>query len=150
MYLPHPSYRDSVKVLKTETLGQMRISAQRIFVKNREDPDPLDPAVSFWKGYDSSLSMYQLFCIQEFIDRGGPNDMLPLISVVPRREGAPPSLGDPKFHLSQKSILVSTDPAYKRAFGSIEYLWYEYWPHMERGGTDEENKLREGTASFTF
>ncbi|MBO1266663.1 MSMEG_6728 family protein [Arthrobacter cavernae] len=140
-YLPYPDFQQSAAALDTTRLGKQRVEALQT-LRSLVIPEygrQSHPVIRMWMGYVPALTMYALAMADEWIARGNPDNTRDSIKEFAPQAAhpdyaskipMPPWLGDPDFHLSQRSKLLQKDPQfYGEAFAGtptdLEFLWPE-------------------------
>jgi hypothetical protein len=145
-FLPYPDFAATAAVLDRRRLGKQRVEALQV-LRGLIVPGygwRHHPAVRMWTGYEEALVRYGLEICRRWTD-GGRRDTCaasltadfalhhPGAAVRSQTElgaaGALPSwLGDPAFHLSHQSALVTRAPDHYRplfpdAPAGLPYVW---------------------------
>lgn len=152
-YLPYPDFHQSAAALDTTRLGKQRVEALQTLraLVIPEYGRQSHPVIRMWMGYVPALTLYALAMADEWIARGNPDNTRDSIKEFAPQAAhpdyadkipMPPWLGDPDFHLSQRSKLLQKDPQfYGKAFAGtptdLEFLWPE--PHHEFLPEDPED-----------
>ena len=131
-FVPLPSFEASLRALDPKRLGNQRNEAIILLgvllrrpTKKTGKPSKgwqNHPATLMWKGYENALAHYYNCCVEEFIRRGGNNN-LPFEEIDPTLPLAPPWLGDDRFHSSHRSQLLAKN-----------YDWYSQFDWTEPPG----------------
>lgn len=117
--LPHEGFMESALALDYATLRQQRYNAWKIYqllTTSRERWEGL-PGVTMWRGHEAWLVGYGVACCTAFSGSRSEDALLrrfrELASTVKIALNSYPLwLGDPLFHLSHRSYLISQDPDY--------------------------------------
>lgn len=136
-FLPYPSFERSAKVLDDEQLLTQCNDVVTILEVlheinlDREDmgEDWLDhPAIKMWKTYEPQLCLYGLAMCTELQSRTG--SYMNLVDVITwhfvcatggeHESGLPPWFGNPDFHLSHRSYLMSKDYAHYSLYFDVD------------------------------
>jgi hypothetical protein len=139
VFLPYPSFAQSIKVLDYRRCGKQRLEAKQLVesIIKLERGEPVKgwanhPARKMFMGYLDALKLYYNICIVSWVKRGYKNTM-PLYDLPDTEIEMPHWLGDPAFHASHRSNLLRKDPVYYGQFGWTEPHDLPYvWP----GGAD--------------
>lgn len=152
-FLPYPDFRQSAAALDTARLGKQRVEALQV-LRALVIPEygwQTHPAVRMWMGHVPALTLYGLAMVDEWEQRGHPdNTRANITEFAPQaahpdyaaRITLPPWLGDPDFHLSHRSRLLRKEPAfYGTAFTDttpdLDYVWpeprHEFLPQEPEG-----------------
>lgn len=140
-FLPYPDFRQSAAALDTARLGKQRVEALQT-LRALVIPEygwQTHPAVRMWMGYVPALTMYGLAMVDEWTERGHPdNTRANITEFAPQaahpdyaaKIPMPPWLGNADFHLSHRSKLLRKEPKfYKTVFPDavpdIDYIWPE-------------------------
>ena len=128
-FLPYPGFHDSLRTLDPKRLGNQ---VYREALTLARGGWPNHPASRMWRGHERSLCEYALAGIDVLAERGKyyPEHRATFIALLKTYSatGAPPWLGDPKFHESHQSNLLRKDPAHYGQFGwvvphDLPYVW---------------------------
>lgn len=152
-FLPYPDFRQSAAALDTARLGKQRVEALQT-LRALVLPGygwQTHPAIRMWMGYVPALTMYGLAMVDEWMERGHPdNTRANIAEFAPQAAHPdyaskillPPWLGDPDFHLSHRSKLVHKDskfysPLFSDAIPEMDYIWpeprHEFLPQEPEG-----------------
>ena len=152
-FLPYPDFRQSAAALDTARLGKQRVEALQT-LRALVIPEygwQTHPAVRMWMGYVPALTMYGLAMVDEWTERGHPdNTRANITEFAPQaahpdyaaKIPMPPWLGNSDFHLSHRSKLLRKEPKfYKTVFPDavpdIDYIWpepkHEFLPEDPEG-----------------
>lgn len=152
-FLPYPDFRQSAAALDTARLGKQRVEALQT-LRALVIPGygwQTHPAIRMWMGHVPALTMYGLAMVDEWTERGHPdNTRENIMEFAPQaahpgyaaKIPMPPWLGDPDFHLSHRSKLVRKDPKFYTsiftdAIPEMDYLWpeprHEFLPQEPEG-----------------
>jgi hypothetical protein len=140
-FLPYPDFRQSAAALDTARLGKQRVEALQT-LRALVLPGygwQTHPAIRMWMGYVPALTRYGLAMVDEWEERGHPdNTRANIAEFAPQaahpdyasKIPLPPWLGDPEFHLSHRSKLVHKDarfygPIFPDAIPEMDYVWPE-------------------------
>lgn len=140
-FLPYPDFRQSAAALDTARLGKQRVEALQT-LRALVIPEygwQTHPAVRMWMGYVPALTMYGLAMVDEWTERGHPdNTRANIMEFAPQaahpdyaaKIPMPPWLGEPDVHLSHRSRLLQKEPRfYSELFpgtpADLEYVWPE-------------------------
>ncbi|HEY9357707.1 MAG TPA: MSMEG_6728 family protein [Arthrobacter sp.] len=154
-FLPYPDFRQSAAALDTARLGKQRVEALQT-LRALVIPEygwQTHPAVRMWMGYVPALTMYGLAMVDEWTERGHPdNTRANIMEFAPQaahpdyaaKIPMPPWLGNSDFHLSHRSKLLRKEPKfYKTVFPDavpdIDYIWPE--PKHEFLPADPEDDI---------
>jgi len=140
-FLPYPSFKQSAAALDYRRLGKQRVEVLQLLnsIKKLKNNEPVKgwknhPCRKMWHNYANALVNYGLDICIEWKNRGY-NDTCynKILAHFDHNEPVimPPFLGDEKFHLSHKSMLIQKMPGYyKKQWpdipDNIEYVWPEY------------------------
>lgn len=125
-FLPHPDFRDSLRVLDNKRLGKQRVEAYQILSaitsRPKLDGTPYKgwlthPCTVMWRPYVNALKLYYNVSIEEWVGRGFKNTMVK--EFIDGEIVLPYWMGFEPFHSSHRSNLKSKDSFYER------YLWSE-------------------------
>lgn len=153
-FLPYPVFADSAAVLDSRRLGKQRVEALQV-LRGLIRPGygwRHHPAVRMWTGYEEALVRYGLEVCREWTARGRRDTCAATLVAdfadfaAHRRRtdvrgqaelGAagelPDWLGDPAFHLSHRSALVTKDPDhYGDVFPDVPPGLPYVWPRSDR------------------
>jgi hypothetical protein len=152
-FLPYPDFRQSAAALDTARLGKQRVEALQT-LRALVIPGygwQTHPAIRMWMGYVPALTMYGLAMVDEWIERGHPdNTRANIAEFAPQaahpdyvaKIPMPPWLGNPDVHLSHRSKLVHKAPkiyssVFPDAVPEMAYVWpeprHEILPHEPEG-----------------
>lgn len=152
-FLPYPDFRQSAAALDTARLGKQRVEALQT-LRALVIPEygwQTHPAVRMWMGHVPALTMYGLAMVDEWIERGHPdNTRANITEFAPQaahpdyaaKIAMPPWLGNPDFHLSHRSKLLRKEPKFYKsvfpdAIPDIDYIWpepkHEFLPEDPEG-----------------
>ena len=152
-FLPYPDFRRSAAALDTARLGKQRVEALQT-LRALVIPGygwQTHPAIRMWMGYVPALTMYGLAMVDEWTERGHPdNTRANITEFAPQaahpdyasKIPMPPWLGDPEFHLSHRSKLVHKEakfysPIFTDAIPEMDYVWpeprHEFLPEEPEG-----------------
>ena len=129
VFLPYPSFEQSLRCLDYRRLGKQRVEASQILRTLTEGRKAWrnHPAVLMFKGHTGALGLYYNLCIDEWTSRGYRNNMAhwPLNSP---KQLMPQWLGDEQFHASHRSNLLRKDPVFYGRYGwtegpNLPYVW---------------------------
>ena len=139
-FLPYPSFKQSAAALDYRRLGKQRVEVLQLLnsIKKVKAGEPVKgwknhPCRKMWHNYSNALVNYGLDICMEWKSRGY-NDTCydKILAHLDRNEliKMPSFLGNEKFHLSHKSMLIQKMPEYyKRQWpdvpGNLEYIWPE-------------------------
>ncbi|XAS68200.1 MSMEG_6728 family protein [Micrococcaceae bacterium Sec5.7] len=140
-FLPYPDFRQSAAALDTARLGKQRVEALQI-LRALVIPEygwQSHPAVRMWMGNVPALTLYGLAMVDEWTERGHPdNTRANITEFAPQaahpdyadKIPMPKWLGDPELHLSHRSKLLHKEPRfYASVFPGtepdVEYIWPE-------------------------
>jgi hypothetical protein len=128
-FLPVPGYLQSMRCLDKSRLGNQvwreGITLVRGGWKNH-------PASKMWRGHEYHLCLYLLAGSEVLKERGKEYPQVKekiLIEMAKHKDtGAPPWIGDEKFHASHRSNLLRKNPAWYGQFGwnepsDLPYVW---------------------------
>ena len=135
-FLPHESFRDSLRCLDYRRLGKQRVEAMQLINAISGIPSKggkpykgwiNHPAAVMWRGYLDALKWYHNLAIEEWVRRGYNNTMRPMVYNCITME-FPHWLGDEEFHASHRSNLLRKDPEFYGVYGwkesdGLEYIW---------------------------
>jgi Pyrimidine dimer DNA glycosylase len=152
-FLPYPDFRQSAKALDTARLGKQRVEALQT-LRALVIPGygwQTHPAIRMWMGHVPALTMYGLAMVDEWTERGHPDNTRANIAEFAPQAAHPdyaakivlPTwLGDPDFHLSHRSKLVHKEPkfytsVFPDAVPDMDYVWpeprHEFLPQEPEG-----------------
>ncbi len=153
-FLPYSNFDKTFDVLDYRRLGKQRIEAKQCLLvcyryKDIDISAPLGmsekyagytwtrfknhPCAKMWVGHESMLFDYTIKCCQHWIDRGYNDNTLPLIRqaqvYAPTTQCTPPPwLGNAKFHLMHKRVLIAKKPDFYQS------LWPDILPATKEKG----------------
>ena len=109
-FLPSPSYQLTAKILDTVRLNKQLVECQQILnvLHGKTSTWSNHPAVTMWKGYENSLSVYGLAMAEEWRKRKGSGHKS-IDAITDYYDGygkCPWWLGTEELHLSHQSRLV--------------------------------------------
>ncbi|WP_329136408.1 MSMEG_6728 family protein [Streptomyces sp. NBC_01476] len=152
-FLPYPDFAASAAVLDARRLGKQRVEALQV-LRGLTVPGGWrhHPVVAMWTGYEEALVRYGLEMCREWTREGRRDtvagtlraDFAALRPHAPIREQAelaeagelPGWLGDPAFHRSHRSALVTKAPEhYRRLFPGVPAGLPYVWPRSGRAAT---------------
>ena len=131
-FLPHESFKKSLKVLDWRRLGKQRVEAHQVLNVLLERTDTKGwrnhPITKMWKGYEPALQLYFNMCVEEWVNRGYNNNML--LEDITEPIVFPHWLGNDLFHSSHRANLLRKDKEYYSKFmwnedSSNPYCWYD-------------------------
>ncbi|RCG22945.1 cytoplasmic protein [Streptomyces diacarni] len=151
-FLPYPEFAASAAVLDMRRLGKQRVETLQV-LRGLTVPGygwRNHPAVRMWAGYEEALVRYGLEMCHVWTDSGRADtcagtmmqdfaaleDFADPPRVYPELAAAdelPNWLGDPAFHRSHQSALVTKDPAfYGSHFSDVPEGLPYVWPASDR------------------
>ncbi|WP_030621136.1 MSMEG_6728 family protein [Streptomyces sclerotialus] len=150
-FLPYPDFADSAAVLDARRLGKQRVEALQV-LRGLTVPGygwRHHPAVRMWTGYEEALVRYGLEICRVWTDSGRQDTCALTLAqdYATNFPGTPPRtyaelassgdlpnwLGDPAFHESHRSALLTKDPDhYRRHFPDTPAGLPYVWPHSDR------------------
>ncbi|MFD7668712.1 MSMEG_6728 family protein [Streptomyces sp. NPDC059788] len=150
-FLPFPDFAASATVLDARRLGKQRVEALQV-LRGLTVPGygwRHHPAVRMWTGYEEALVRYGLEMCREWADTGRQDtcalSMTEDFAAYRPRAGVrsyaeladagdlPNWLGDPAFHRSHQSALVTKFPEhYRRHFPQVPAGLAYVWPSSDR------------------
>jgi hypothetical protein len=116
IFLPYPSFRESLKVLDNKRLGKQRVETYQIISaitrRPKLDGTPYKgwlnhPCTVMWRNNVPALKLYLNYSIDEWISRGFKNTMS--FEKFEEEIVMPDWFGNQKFHDSHKSNLLKKD-----------------------------------------
>jgi hypothetical protein len=152
IFLPYPSFRQSLKVLDNKRLGKQRVETYQIISaitrRPKLDGTPYKgwlnhPCTIMWKDYVPALKHYLKISITEWVERGFKNTMF-VEDLSEKDIIIPPFIGNEKFHSSHRANLLKKDPLFYSKYGWTEdpsdpYVWMDaegkwYEQHSGKNG----------------
>ncbi|WP_030672705.1 MSMEG_6728 family protein [Streptomyces rimosus] len=150
-FLPYPDFAASAAVLDARRLGKQRVETLQV-LRGLTVPGygwRHHPAVRMWQGYEEALVRYGLEMCRVWTDAGRQDTCAVTMTTDftahrPRAEirsyaalsdaGELPNwLGDPAFHRSHRSALVTKDPEhYRQVFPDVPTGLPYVWPTSDR------------------
>ncbi|WP_369200464.1 MSMEG_6728 family protein [Streptomyces sp. PU-14G] len=151
-FLPYPDFAASAAVLDTRRLGKQRVETLQV-LRGLTVPGygwRNHPAVRMWTGYEEALVRYGLeMCrvwtgsgradtcagtmLQDFAASGDSADPPRGYAELAAADELPNWLGDPAFHRSHQSALVTKAPAFYRThFPEVPEGLPYVWPASDR------------------
>lgn len=140
-FLPYPSFKQSAASLDYRRLGKQRVEVLQLLnsISKLKKGEPVrgwknHPCRKMWHNYTNALVNYGLDICIEWKSRGY-NDTCydKILAHLDRKMSVviPPFIGDEKFHLSHKSMLIQKMPDYyKKQWpdvpDNLEYIWPDY------------------------
>lgn len=140
-FLPYPSFKQSAASLDYRRLGKQRVEVLQLLnsINKLKKGEPVrgwknHPCRKMWHNYTNALVNYGLDVCVEWKSRGY-NDTCydKILAHMNHNEHVkmPPFIGNEKFHLSHKSMLVQKMPDYYKSQwpnvpDNLEYVWPEY------------------------
>lgn len=145
-FLPFPDFAASAAVLDPRRLGKQRVETLQV-LRGLTVPGygwRNHPAVRMWTGYEEALVRYGLEMCREWTASGRadtcaatlttdftthhPNSPVRDYAELAASGDLPNWLGDPAFHLSHRSALLTKDPTYYRQLfpdtpPDLPYVW---------------------------
>ena len=137
IFLPYPSFKQSLKVLDNKRLGKQRVETYQIISAITQRPK-LDgtpykgwlnhPCTIMWKNHVGALKHYLNLSISEWVARGFENTMQ--FEDVPAEFEYPTFIGFEKFHSSHRANLLKKDPIFYSQYKWTEdpanpYVWHD-------------------------
>jgi len=136
-FLPYLDFDRTAKCLDYRRLGKQRLEARQIYdtLINHRQSWAHHPAVLMWAGYESTLNLYYMAIIKEWLRRGFKNTMplsLDLTSDEFNSTGHvhtwPWWFNDPRIELTHRSNLLRKNYEYYKQFrwdisDDLEYFW---------------------------
>lgn len=137
-FLPYPSFKQSAAALDYRRLGKQRVEVLQLLnsIKKLKNNEPVrgwknHPCRKMWHNYTNALVNYGLDICTEWKNRGYNDTCYEKIIAHMDYNNCvkiPPFIGDEKFHLSHKSMLIQKMPEYYRSMwpdvpDNIEYVW---------------------------
>ncbi|NSC25229.1 cytoplasmic protein [Streptomyces albus subsp. chlorinus] len=145
-FLPYPDFAACAAVLDTRRLGKQRVEVIQV-LRGLIVPGygwRHHPAVRMWAGYEEALVRYGLEMCHAWTEGGRADTCAATLAAdfaarprdYPELSAAgdlPNWLGDPAFHRSHQSALVTKDPAfYRRHFPDVPEGLPYVWPTSDR------------------
>ncbi|KOU08529.1 cytoplasmic protein [Streptomyces sp. NRRL F-5755] len=145
-FLPYPDFAASAAVLDARRLGKQRVETLQV-LRGLTVPGygwRHHPAVRMWQGYEEALVRYGLEMCREWTEAGRrdtcattlatdfgayrPRASIRSYTELSDAGELPNWLGDPAFHRSHQSALVTKDPGHYRAYfpdvpEGVGYVW---------------------------
>ncbi|MDJ0319448.1 MSMEG_6728 family protein [Pseudarthrobacter sp. PS3-L1] len=140
-FLPYPDFRKSAATLDTARLGKQRVEALHVLralvVPEYGWTD--HPAVRMWMGHVPALTLYALATVDEWTDRGHPDNTRANITEFAPQAAHPDYaskiplpywLGNESFHLSHQSKLLRKEPKFYTGvfddnIADLDFVWPE-------------------------
>ena len=136
-FLPYDSFPRSARVLDQARLGKQRVETLQV-LRALVIPDygwQSHPATKMWMGYVPALTAYGLAMTNEWSARGHADTVYEqLLEFAPEAAEddvvLPPWFGDPAFHESHRSNLITKSPEvygplFPQTPGGLPYVWPE-------------------------
>jgi hypothetical protein len=146
-FLPYPSYSDSVRVLDPSRLGNQVYREAFTLIRGGW---PNHPASKMWKYHHHHLALYILAGLDELRNRGKHyphhyEEAYKHLEANPNY-GPPSWLGNPEFHASHRSKLLSKNSVWYGQFGWTEpsdlpYVWPVSFVKLESVVTPTSYKI---------
>lgn len=152
VWLPLPSFKDSLRTLSNDHLRKQRVDVIRLMdafheVQESELPKeyrarvyPTDAIYRMWQGYEMQLCEYGLQACEEWKNRVHSNDShepdfykmisdhLDWATGEDSDMGKPNWFGDVDVHLSHQAALTRLDPDHYRKFFRVDESLQLVWP----------------------
>lgn len=137
-FLPYACYKESAKVLDYRRLGKQRVEVLQLLnsISTLKKGLPVrgwsnHPCRKMWQKYSNSLVEYGLVICEEWKSRGYRDTCWEKIHAhwdYTQTNTKPSFIGDEKFHLSHKSMLIQKKPEHYKTFWpevptNLEYVW---------------------------
>ncbi|POX41188.1 cytoplasmic protein [Streptomyces sp. Ru73] len=155
-FLPYPGFAESAAVLDARRLGKQRVEALQI-LRGLTVPGygwRHHPAVRMWTGYEEALVRYGLEICRVWTATGRQDTCALTLTedYAAHFPGTPPRtyealastndlpnwLGDPAFHRSHQSALLTKDPTHYAAhFPNVPTNLPYIWPTSDRAPSRE-------------
>lgn len=135
-FLPYADFVKTAQTLDRQRLGKQRVETLQILsaLSDATYGWQNHPAVKMWRGYQSSLFLYQEAICAEWVSRGYNDTCLEKSRHLVQTQcydetQMPPWLGDEKLHLSHRSNLLRKNATFYAPLfedglqNDIEYYW---------------------------
>lgn len=133
-FLPYPDFALSASVLDRARLGKQRVETMQIMqcLAGVKDGWSNHPAVTMWKGCETTLMEYQRAICTEWKGRGYKDTCLEktfnvYLERITPNDTPPLWLGVDEFHASHRANLLRKFPAWYSQFGWSEDPSIPYW-----------------------
>lgn len=134
IFLPHPSFEESLAVLDDRRLGKQRVEAKQI-INALTNPEVKGyknhPATRMWIGHVDALIKYYNLSIDEWIKRGKNNTMEKMQYIGDGSCSMPWWYKWDHVHKSHQASLVRKHPSFYREKFNVESFYLErgyLWP----------------------
>lgn len=155
IFLPYPSFKESLKTLDNKRLGKQRVETYQIISaitrRPKLDGTPYKgwlnhPCTIMWRDYVPALKLYLNNSIEEWIVRGFKNTMS--FESFDEDPILPKWFGNKKFHSSHRANLLKKEPNFYSQYGWSEnpadpYVWMD-----EKGKWYEQHSGKNGRVYY--
>jgi hypothetical protein len=151
IFLPYPSFKESLKVLDNKRLGKQLVETYQIISaitrRPKLDGTPYKgwlnhPCTIMWKNNVTALKLYLNYSIEEWVVRGFKNTMN--YEIFDEDPVVPSWFGNEKFHSSHRANLLKKEPNFYAKYNWTEdpsnpYVWIDkdgrwYEQHSGKNG----------------